>query len=139
MLFKYLSAGLGVALLVALAAVSVQTSRLGTVKAERRALENEHASLADACQDKDVTITQLEDAVSTLRVAAVKDAERLRVAAVAVGSLRDILRARDAQLDNIERGDYAKPDCAALMGMDLALVCPGIARSLRERAEGNLP
>lgn len=139
MLTKYLTAGLGVALLGALAFGAIQTSRVGTVKAEKRALEIEYGDLLESTIGKDTTIERLETAVAALRLAAQADQDRLRVAATAIVSYRDILAARDAQLDDLSRGDYDKPDCAALLAMDIAAVCPGVARSLRERAEGRLP
>lgn len=131
---RYLIPGLLVALLGALAFGAVQSSRIGTVKAQKRALEAEYGALLDSTTGKDATIARLEKGIGDALVAAAEAQAKVDAAAVAITNYRGLIVAQAKALQDAERADDGKPDCEALLATDLATVCPARADGLRQRA-----
>jgi len=131
---QYLIPGLGVALLGALAFGAIQTARVGTAKANLKALQTEYAVLLDATAGKDDTIARLEAGVAQARSVAADSAAAVARAAIALGNYQALIAAQAKALKEAEKADDTNPDCEALLASDIAALCPARAAGLRDRA-----
>lgn len=94
--------------------------------------------LQEAGKGKDDTITSLQKSVAEWKKLATEAPDLTGE----IERLKDEARRRAAQLDALKRSeekDREKPDCAALLAMDIAAACPAIAAGVRDRARGGVP
>ncbi len=77
MITKYLTAGLGVALLGALAFSAIQTSRVGRYKAERDSIMTENMRLQEAAVGSEQTIERLQKSAAAIVAEATAQGEYL--------------------------------------------------------------
>lgn len=91
-----------------------------------------------AVSGKDDTIAALEASVVAWKALATP-ADHMDAAVAAVTDAADKLNARARALQSAEVRDRENPDCAALLAMDIARVCPAVAAGVRQRARGGLP
>jgi hypothetical protein len=126
-MFQYIAAGLGVVSLL-LGAVSLQQ------RSTIRDLRAETAVLESRVGDKDALIDRLNAATTALAAAAQRERDAANVAGSRLDTLRQQLSAERAARAADKEKDHALPACQALLETDLASVCPGHARSLRNAA-----
>lgn len=136
MITKYALIAAGVVAAAALAGAGVQTLRLKAANASLSEANAEVNRLKDAAAGSERTIQTLQGSLTAIQAEGDRQAAAAAAAAErAVRAAAERDRAR-AALDAAKRTDYAKPDCAALLALDLASVCPAHADSLRKRAGG---
>lgn len=134
---KYIAAGLLVALLLALAALKIQSNRLETRTDERDLAQREANQLRAAVSGKDDTIAALQSANEQWRALSIP-ADAMNQAAERTEKAAKLIEDRTRALTPSEVRDHANPDCAALLALDIARSCPGHAFSVRQRARGGL-
>jgi len=133
---KMIAAGVGLAAVLALAGYAVWqhreavslSQRLSEAQATVGKLERANAS-------QETAIASLEKAVAGWR-ALVPTPEAAAAAADRMAAAAKALEDRARTLNGREASDNAKPDCAKLLAVDLAAVCPAHADSMRSRAAG---
>lgn len=134
----YIAGGLVLALLVTTGLWRFEAHRVTTVKGERDAALHQVTELTAAVSGKDSTIAALQASAEAWQKLATP-AEAMKAAADRVDAAAQQIEARSRALTPAEVKDHANPDCAALLAMDIARMCPGIAAGVRERAAHRVP
>jgi hypothetical protein len=138
LLSKYALPTLAALLAVALAAVAVQTARVGKFKAEARAATDEVTQLVAAAESTEKTIKVLTDATRGLAEEAQRQLDAANLAASRLAERDATIRKQAADLAAAEATEYDKPDCQALLALDIAGSCPAHADGVRQRARRDL-
>jgi hypothetical protein len=127
-------------LLVVLACVigwRIEAGRLATRTTERDQALAEVTRLKAAVTGKDATIAAQAKSIEQWQAQATP-AKAMADAAVRAAAAAEQVAARTAALNQAEVKDRANPDCAAVLAIDLARVCPAIAAGVRTRAAGGV-
>ena len=135
----WVSIGLAAALLAAIGYAHFESSRVDELKLERDTARDQVQALATAAKGKDDTIAALQGAVEKWQKLAQPSVDMLAAAERAAAAAND-LEARSRALATREKADHAKPDCAALLALDIGAMCPAVADGVRVRASpGGVP
>lgn len=126
-------------LVIALGGVAAhQKARADDAEAALRTARDELQSAQGKLSDTNAANDVLREAVDEWKALATPAADVKAAAEEATAAAKRI-EARADELDRLEEPDRANPDCAALLRVDLAAVCPAIARGMRERAARGVP
>lgn len=130
------SAWLGVAaIIVALFVLNAMLySRIEVLQAENKTLAAEASSAATANDGQRATIAAMRAALEQWTALYDAQAERATMALRSAENAGIALRNTERKLTELEKKDYASPDCNALLATDFAAACPAMAAGLRERA-----
>lgn len=134
----WVGGGLLLALIAASLTAAYQMHRVGELEGEIHTARTELQRAQDALRDTNAANDGLRAAVDQWRALATPAADVKAAAEEATAAARRI-EDRAGELARQEEPDLALPDCAALLRVDLAAVCPAIARGMRERAARGLP
>ena len=126
-MFQYIAAGAGAVALI-LGVVTVTQHR--TIERHELTI----GALKDQVSDKDATISAQSTGIAEMIKTATEAEKGMKAAGDLIESLNtDIARERARRAATVEK-DYALPDCAALLALDLAGVCPAHAGRVRDAA-----
>jgi hypothetical protein len=134
----YVAGVLLLALLSVGIAWRVEVSRLATRTTERDAARTEVTRLQAAINGKDATIAAQSKAIDLWQAQATPT-KAMEDAAARTEAAAKLIEDRARSLSAAEVKDRANPDCAALLAMDIARLCPATADSVRTRARGGVP
>lgn len=129
----WVSIGLAVALLAAIGFGKYEASRAGELEIERNDARNQVQVLASTNAGNQTAIAALQGAVEKWQKLAQPSVDMMAAAERAAAAAKD-LEARSRALATREKADHAKPDCAALLALDIGGACPAIADGVRSRA-----
>jgi len=129
----HVAGGLLLVLLIMTGLWRFEARRVDVVKGERDAAQHQVTQLQAAVDGKDATITTMQKAAAAWQNLATP-AAAMTAAAARMQATAEEIEARSRALTTAEEKDHDLPDCAALLALDLALACPGHARSVRDRA-----
>ena len=131
LLSKYALPAMGIALAVAIGTATVQTARIGRLKADNAVLDS-------LVSNKDALIDAQNKSAQEMIRAAAEDSAKLTAAGDRAVALSTELARERAKRNTAVEKDYALPDCRTLLETDLAAVCPAHAERVRGAA-GRLP
>jgi len=114
--------------------VKLEADALAKARTQNGAQTQQLAQDAAALKTSGDSLTAALADVARWQSACAEDSAKLSQAESALTALEGRLDASQAALTAAEAKDRGTPQCAALLGADLAAVCPDIAGSLRERA-----
>lgn len=133
----WIGGGLVLALAVTGGWGAYQASKRADAEAALHTARTELQRAQDALGDTNAANVVLRRALDEWKALATPAADVKRAADRATAAA-DRIAARSAALTRDEEADRANPDCAALLAVDLARACPAHARSVRERARGEV-
>lgn len=107
--------------------IGYQHSRIETLELENDRLEH-------TIGDKNATIDAQARGIDSMITASVAAEAALKAAGDTLDTTNRLLAAERAKRNAKVETDYALPDCAALLAIDLARVCPAHAQRLRDAA-----
>lgn len=131
----YLSA----ALLLSLFAIGYNYQRGERFKAEAVSAQRELAAAIDAAQNNGTIAKACDTAVGKLLETSKDQHNALMAASQRMQEMAEEIVSLRTKLRPIEDSDREKPDCAKLLQVDFAAVCPGMGSGMRERAANSLP
>lgn len=119
---------------LAVAGAGVQTLRLHAAVAERDKAVSERDALLGDVRAKDTVIERQDGALKALRAELQAQGDAARAAARALERAEAERAKVAADLAAAEAKDYAKPECATALDLDLGSLCPAHATGVRQRA-----
>ena len=134
----YLTPGLAIALLVALAGLAAQHQRVKRYEVEAQSARQTAQGLVTSVTSKDDLIAKLQAKNGELLSIARDQNEAIRTAGALIETYQLELRTQGAKLRELEESDRAKPECLSALSMDLARSCPALADGVRQRANRGL-
>lgn len=137
-LSPYVVLGLMIALVLALGAATLEHHRAKRFQAEADRYKDANTQLLAAVDGKDKTIAEQRELLDRWRTWAEQYRARLQAAVDEAARSDDRLTQTVRQLNQLRDKDHARPDCNAILNLDLGAVCPDTVRWLRERAADRL-
>lgn len=137
-LSPYVVLGLAIALALALGAATLEHQRAKRFQAEAHRYKAANTQLLAAVEGKDKTILEQRESLDNWRTWAVQYRAKLLAATEQAERFDEQLTQTVRQLHHLRDKDHARPDCNAILNLDLAAVCPDTVRWLRERATDRL-
>jgi len=126
-----------VLILALLAWGGIESHRVDVVKVERDTARSELAQARDSLKDANHTIDVQTASLKMWKDLATTVAD-LKQRADEMEAAAKAAEVRSNELLKKEATDNAKPDCAKLLAVDLAAVCPAHADGMQQRARGGV-